>query len=121
MRVELTQRRSQGLRVWGQGRYGLLEHLAECAYHGSHSDAFEAGNFVLHFVLQLIQYAADYPLLRLWTSGRRTRYGGASRATSIGGPRSRWAGSKARGVSGGVGSRQAATTPASEHIAHQQC
>jgi hypothetical protein len=39
------------LDVWGQGRHGLLEQRAESAYHGSHSSAFEAHNFVLHFVL----------------------------------------------------------------------
>jgi hypothetical protein len=55
--------------VWGQGRQGLCEHLAECAHHGSHRNASAAHDFVPHFVLQLIQHAAHEPLLRLWTLG----------------------------------------------------
>lgn len=99
------------LKVWGQGRHGLLEHLTECAYHGSNSDACEARNFVLHFVLHLLQYTADYPLLRLWTSGRRACRGEASRSGSL----------DAWEVSWGASRRRVATTQAPEHIACQQC
>ena len=66
----LTARLGHSARsVWGQGRQGLCEHLAECAHHGSHRDALEDRDFVPHFVLQLIQHAAHEPLLRLWTLG----------------------------------------------------